>query len=153
MGIQLPPELADVAARTGVRWPEADEDKLRQSAQAWRDAGTKLGTLTTDADHTARPALGAVHGHTGDAARRHWAAFVHPDHGHLTRATRGCHAAADRLDHAATQVSAAKLEIVRNLTTLAKNKDAASTAAAAGHPHALLGLDTATQATTANLHH
>jgi hypothetical protein len=153
MGIQLPPELASVAAQAGVRWPEADEDKMRQSAQAWRDAGTKLTTLTRDADRTAGGALGAVHGDTGDAARRHWSRFVHPDHGHLTATARGCHHAADRLDHAANQVGAAKLEIVRNLVNLAKNSDAAHGAAASGHPNALLGLDTAIRGTAANVQH
>ncbi|MFL6145774.1 MAG: hypothetical protein ACJ72N_28405, partial [Labedaea sp.] len=151
MGIQLPPELADVAARAGVVWPEADEDKLRASARAWRDAGTKLDGLTRDADHTARTALNAVHGETGDAARRHWSTFVQPDTGHLTATARGCTAAADRLDHAANQVGAAKVEIVRNLVTLAKTTDAANSAAAAGHPNALLGVDTAVRGTAANV--
>src|SRR2546430_4714715 len=113
MGIELPPELAAVAARVGVSWPQADEDKMRQSAQAWRDAGTKLTNLTRDADHTARTALNAVHGQTGHAARRHWSGFVQPDTGHLTAAAKGCHDAADRLDHGADQVGAAKVEIGR----------------------------------------
>lgn len=151
MGIQLPPELADVAAQAGVHWPEADEDRLRQQAQAWRDAGTKLTTLTRDADHSASNTLHAVSGNTGDAARRHWSTFVAPDTGHLTAAAHGCHAAADRLDHAAHQVGSAKVEIVRNLVNLAKNSDAAHQAASAGHPNALLGLDTAVRATNANV--
>src|SRR5690349_5978184 len=153
MGIQLPPELADVAAQAGVQWPEADEDRLRQQAQAWRDAGTKLTNLTRDADHSASTTLHAVSGPTADAARRHWSTFVAPDTGHLTATAHGCHAAADRLDHAAQQVGTAKVEIVRNLVNLARNADAAHTASAAGHPHALLGLDTAVRATNANVTH
>src|SRR5262245_17342414 len=112
MGIELPPELSGVAAQAGVAWPQADEDHLRDQAAAWRDAGTKLSNLTRDADTTANGALSKVSGSTGDAARRHWSTFVAPDTGHLTATARGCHSAADRLDHAATQVGAAKVEIV-----------------------------------------
>ena len=48
-------------------------------------------------------------------------------------------------------MGAAKLEIVRNLVDLARSTDAAHTAAGAGHPHALLGLDTAVRGTRANV--
>lgn len=151
MGIELPRQLADVAAQAGVAWPEADEERMRQAAQAWRDAGTKMSNLARDADGTARTALNAVEGNTGDAARRHWSTFVAPDTGHLTASARGCTAAADRLDHAANQVGAAKVEIVRNLVALAQNRDAANQAASAGYPEALAGLDTAVRGTAANV--
>ncbi|MGQ0838393.1 glycohydrolase toxin TNT-related protein [Actinokineospora sp.] len=151
MGIELPAELVDAAAAAGVAWPEADEDKLRESAAAWRDAGTRITTLTADADSAARTALNAIDGDTAAAANTHWSRFVQPDTGHLTAAAGGCTAAADRLDHAAEQVGAAKVEIVRNLVALAKNTDAAGQAAAAGHPNALLGLDTAIRGTAVNV--
>jgi hypothetical protein len=152
MGIELPRELADVAAQAGVRWPQADEDGMRQSAAAWREAGDAVHALARDSDGTARHALDAVQGAAGDAARRHWDGFVGPS-GHLPTAARGCHAAADRLEHAAGQVGAAKVEIVRHLVTLAKNRDAAHQAAAAGHPAALAGLDAAVRGTAANVAH
>ncbi|PPK69776.1 glycohydrolase toxin TNT-related protein [Actinokineospora auranticolor] len=151
MGIELPPELVDVAAAAGVRWPEADEDRMRESARAWRDAGTSLATLTGDADSAAHSALSTVEGDAATAAGRHWSTFVQPDTGHLTSPVNGCEAAADRLEHAAEQIGAAKVEIVRNLVALAKNADAANTAAAAGHPNAQLGLTTAINATAANV--
>jgi hypothetical protein len=151
MGIELPQELAGVAAKAGVNWPEADEDKMKAAAQAWRDAGSKISTLAGNADHTARGALEAVHGEAANAANRHWSGFVQPDSGHLTVAARGCADAADRLDHAADQVGAAKVEIVRNLVSLARNSDAAEQAAAAGFPEALTALDTAVSGTAANV--
>ncbi len=151
MGIELPPELADVAARAGVAWPEADEDAMAQSAQAWRDAATSMSTLTTDADTTARAALATVDSGAGDAAAQHWSAFVEPDSGHLTATVRGLTDAADRLEHAAEQVGTAKVEIVRNLVALAQNTDAAESAAAAGQPAALAGLATAVAGTSANV--
>ncbi|HWM06669.1 MAG TPA: TNT domain-containing protein [Actinophytocola sp.] len=151
MGIELPPELADVAAQAGVAWPEADEEEMARSAQAWREAAEGMSTLTTDADTTVRGALDAVEGDTGTAATQHWSTFVEPDSGHLTSTVRGMNDAADRLTHAADQVGTAKVEIVRNLVSLAQNTDAAHTAAAAGHPMALAGLDTAVRGTSANV--
>ncbi|SEQ72409.1 TNT domain-containing protein [Lentzea albida] len=150
MGIELPAELADVAAKAGVTWPKADEDAMRSSAVAWREAGDKIKGLGTSSDGAAGRALDGVTGSTGDAARGRWAKVVGPD-GDFQRAARGCHAAADRLDHAAKQVGAAKVEIVRELVVLAKNNDAATVSANAGNPAALLGLDTLTKGAAANV--
>lgn len=151
MGIELPQELAGVAAKAGVSWPEADEDAMKASAQAWRDAGAKISALAGNADSTARGALAASQGEAANAAGRYWGGFVQPDSGHLTVAARGCTDAADRLDHAADQVGAAKVEIVRNLVSLARNSDAAEQAAASGFPEALTALDTAVSGTAANV--
>jgi hypothetical protein len=153
MGLQLPGELAAVAEKAGVRWPEADEDAMRRSAQAWREAGRKLESVTGDADGAAKDALSSVSGSAGDAARQHWDRFVEPDSGHLSNAVRGCTAAADRLDHAAAQVGAAKTEIVRQLVGLAKTEDAAQLVAASGDPSALATVDTATKGAAANVTH
>lgn len=150
MGIELPAELAAVAAKAGVSWPKADEDAMRSSATAWRDAGDKIKSLGTTSDGAANRALGGMTGGTGDAARGRWAKVVGPD-GDFHRAAHGCHAAADRLDHAAKQVGAAKVEIVRELVALAKNNDAATASASAGNPTALLGLDTLTKGAAANV--
>jgi hypothetical protein len=106
MGIELPVELTEVAAKAGVSWPKADEDAMRSSAAAWREAGDKIKTLGTSSDGAAGRALEGLSGATGDAARGRWAKVVAPD-GDLQRAARGCHAAADRLDHAAQKVGAA----------------------------------------------
>ena len=153
MGIELPPELADVAAQANVAWPEADEEAMARQAQAWRDAATSMSTLATDADTTARSALQSVSGETATVASTEWKSFVEPDTGHLTSVVRDANAAADRLEHAANQVGTAKVEIVRNLVGLAQNTDAAHAAAQAGHPLALAGLDTAVRGTAANVAH
>ncbi|HEX9336505.1 MAG TPA: hypothetical protein VF892_11495, partial [Pseudonocardiaceae bacterium] len=151
MGIELPPELADVAAAAGVQWPKADEEAMRTTAQAWRQAGTRTTALAADADGVAGHALSVVHGAAGTAAGQHWHTFVAPDTGHLTSTAKGCADAADRLDHAADQVGAAKVQIVRHLVALAQNTDAANQAASAGHPLALAGLTTAVHGTAVNV--
>ncbi|GLZ38545.1 glycohydrolase toxin TNT-related protein [Actinokineospora sp. NBRC 105648] len=153
MGIELPADLADIAAAAGVRWPEADEDKMRAAATAWRHAGTRMAALTGDADSTAHSALATIEGATAEAAGKHWSTFVQADTGHLTSTVSGCTHAANRLDHAADQVGQAKVEIVRNLVDLAKNANAANASARAGNPRALLGLDLAIRGTAANLAH
>ncbi|MFD4674196.1 TNT domain-containing protein [Lentzea sp. NPDC058450] len=150
MGIELPAELTAIAAKAGVTWPKADEDAMRSSATAWREAGDKIKSLGTTSDGAASRALGGVTGATGDAARGRWAKVVAPD-GDFQRAAKGCHAAADRLEHAAVQVGAAKVQIVRELVTLAKNNDAATASASAGNPNALAGLDTLTKGAAANV--
>ena len=62
MGIELPAELQDVAARAGARWPAADEDRMRESAAAWREAARSLDSLTRSADATAQGALHSFDG-------------------------------------------------------------------------------------------
>src|SRR5215217_9163505 len=108
---ELPAELVDVAAAAGVRWPEADETAMESSAGAWRRAARQLSSLCGDADTGARFALNAFDGEAADAARRHWDRYVRED-GRLTVAIRECTAAADRLEHGAREVAAAKLEII-----------------------------------------
>ena len=151
MGIELPEELAEVAAATGLSWPQADEDELHAQAAAWRGAQNELTALAAEADRTASAAAGALTGPAADAARGMWAEFVDPDRGHLTLAAKGAGEAADRLAHAAEQVATAKVEMVRQLVDAAKNQDAASAAAEAGHPTALLGLAPILKGTAANL--
>lgn len=150
MGIELPAELQDVAARAGAKWPEADEDKMRESALAWRDAAKSIEALTSAADGTAQGALGAFGGEAAQAARRDWDKLA-ADDGVLPSSAKQCRAAADRLDHAAEQVGAAKVQLVRQLVALAKQTDAAEQAAAAGHPQALAALDSALNGAAANV--
>ncbi|OLR90463.1 TNT domain-containing protein [Actinokineospora bangkokensis] len=154
MGIELPAVLRPLAALVGLQWPEADEDKMREAAGAWREAGTRMGALTGDADSAARTTLATFSGEANDAARRHWSGFVAPDTGHLTAAVTRCAANADTLEHAATQIGEAKVAMVRTLVDLAKQTDAANTAAGAGGGGApLLQLQTLTAGVKANLAH
>ncbi|HEY2696554.1 MAG TPA: glycohydrolase toxin TNT-related protein [Pseudonocardiaceae bacterium] len=151
MGIELPTELAGVAATAGVQWPQADEDAMRSTASAWRQAGKSLTGVSADADSSANKALAGTQGATATAAQQHWNGFIEPDSGKLTTTVQGCNAAADQLEHAADQVGEAKVQIVQHLVTLAKNTDAAHQAAATGNPTAMLGLDTAVRGTSANI--
>lgn len=151
LGIELPVELRGVAERTGTHWPEADEDAMREAAGAWRRAAESLDGLAANSDASAGGALAAVEGEAGRAAGRHWRGFVEPDTGRLPTCARECRAAADRLDHAAEQVGATKVRIVRELVALAKQTDAAERAAAAGNPSAALRAESAVGTTAGNV--
>ncbi|QGK71324.1 DUF4237 domain-containing protein [Allosaccharopolyspora coralli] len=141
MGIELPPELRDVAAKVGLQWPEADEDAMRESAGAWREAATSIDSLSSSADGVAQGALASLQGESGDAAGREWNGMVGED-GPLRSSVKACTASADRLDHAAEQIGAAKVQMVRQLVDAAKQVDAAEQAAGSGNAQALAGLDT-----------
>ncbi|WP_144312041.1 glycohydrolase toxin TNT-related protein [Actinopolyspora erythraea] len=151
MGIELPGELRGVAERTGAHWPEADEDAMREAASAWRRAADSLDGLAASSDNSANGALAAVEGEAGRAANRQWRGFVEPDTGRLPGCARECRAAADRLDHAAEQVGAAKVRIVRELVALAKQTDAAERAAGAGNPSATVRAESAVSGTATNI--
>ncbi|OZM75070.1 hypothetical protein CFN78_02525 [Amycolatopsis antarctica] len=151
MGIELPAELAEVAERTGVSWPRADEDAMRAQATAWREASGGLSALAGEADAVAGQAIAAMDGPAAEAARTRAAALVDPSSGDLSVAAHDAGTAADRLEHAAGEIGAAKVELVRGLVDAARNQDAARAVADAGHPAALLGLDTALSGTAANL--
>jgi hypothetical protein len=151
VGIDLPAELSAIAVATGLTWPQADEDALRAQAAAWRLAQERLTALAADADTVAASALTAMTGTAAEAARLRWADVTDPDEGALGCAVRGADQAADRLEHAAEQVSNAKVELVRQLVRAAQNTETAQTAAEAGHPTALLGLDVTVRGAKAGL--
>lgn len=151
MGIELPSELADIAARTGTRWPEADEDAMREQARAWRDAATQLTTLAGDADASASAAFDGMSGEGATAARTSWSRVIDTDSGELGQAARGATEAADRLEHAADRIAETKVAMVRQLTEAARQVDAANAAAGGGHPDALAGVPTLLGNTSANL--
>lgn len=150
MGIELPAELRDVAARAGARWPAADEDLMRESASSWREAATSFESLSRSADTTAQGALRSFEGEAAQAASREWDTVASAG-GLLPTTSEQCLAAADRLDDAAEQIGTAKVELVRELVSLAKQTDAAEQAAAAGHPQALAGLDSALSGASASV--
>ncbi|APU17370.1 TNT domain-containing protein [Actinoalloteichus fjordicus] len=140
MGIKLPEELADVAQRAGVHWPEADEDHMRSLAEAWRAAAAEVRDSRTDAHSFVQGAFESYEGDAADAAREHWELFV-ADEGRFASIVRGCEEAAGQLEFAADQIAATKVEIVRRLVKLAVRKDAAEQAVADGDASAQAELD------------
>jgi len=48
MTVMLPPDLAELLAMTGQKWPDADEDQVVAMADGWRGLGGRLKTLQAD---------------------------------------------------------------------------------------------------------
>jgi hypothetical protein len=151
VGIELPAELAGIARRVGAHWPEADEDAMQKQADAWREAARGLRSLASEADATAAAAVASMTGEAAEQAARAWSEFVAPDAGLLTGTARAAEQAADRLEHAARQVGAAKVEIIRQLADAARTEEAAAAAADGGHPEALLTVRNLHTAVAANV--
>ncbi|WHT20347.1 glycohydrolase toxin TNT-related protein [Crossiella sp. CA-258035] len=151
MGIELPPELAQIATALNVRWPQADEDKMREAAKAWRTAGDGVTRLSTETDAVAQHALTGAKGRAADGARRQWNGFVAADHGRMPLTAKGCLEAAQRLEHAAGQIEATKSKIVAELVKLAKQDDVAQLLAQEGGREALASRSSLAAGVLANL--
>jgi hypothetical protein len=72
VSIQLPDKLAWVLNLLGFMWPEADEDKLRACAQAWRDFGAELERIKLDARLVAADVTAENQGDSIDSFERYW---------------------------------------------------------------------------------
>src|SRR5437879_12757709 len=53
MSRMLPGELAWVLDLLGFNWPQADEDRLMEAAQHWKDFASELGHIRQDAERVA----------------------------------------------------------------------------------------------------
>jgi hypothetical protein len=71
MSLTLPDDLTWVLNLLGFMWPQADEDKLRACAQAWRNFGAEVTRINQDARLVAAHVTADNSGtfHRGGAAR------------------------------------------------------------------------------------
>ncbi|MEU3275219.1 glycohydrolase toxin TNT-related protein [Saccharomonospora sp. NPDC006951] len=151
MGIELPAELADIASATGARWPDGDEDALREQAGAWRTAAAELGTLAAEVEAAGGKVTEALSAAAGQGAHARLAGLLTPETGRFATVVREAEEAAGRLDQLAERIAAAKADMVGYLVEAAKNRDAVVAAVEAGHPFALAGLDTSLRGFAAKL--
>ncbi|ASR34261.1 hypothetical protein BAY61_03800 [Prauserella marina] len=151
MGIELPAELADIARATGARWPEGDEDALREQAGAWRMAAAELGTLAAEVDAAGDKVTQALSAAAGHGAHGRLSGLLAPETGGFATVVREAELAANRLDQVAELIAAAKADLAGHLVEAAKNRDAVMAAVEAGHPFALAGLDTSLRGFAARL--
>ncbi|MFJ9946835.1 toxin glutamine deamidase domain-containing protein [Kitasatospora sp. NPDC091207] len=119
MSRKLPEELAPVLARTGHRWPQADEDGLRRAAGLWRDFGTEAERLGKRGGDSAKRVTGENSGRAVEAFGEYWRAFSGGGTGHLDDAHTATTLVAGAFDTAARAVDSCKAELVATLTELA----------------------------------
>ncbi|MEV7778254.1 toxin glutamine deamidase domain-containing protein [Kitasatospora sp. NPDC088351] len=119
MSRKLPEELAPLLARTGHRWPQADEDGLRKAAGLWRELGAEAERLGRRGGDSARRVTGENSGRAVEAFGEYWRAFSGGGKGHLDDAHSAAGLVAGAFDRAARAVDGCKADVVAALTELA----------------------------------
>lgn len=123
MGVTLPSELVWVLGLLGLDWPNADEDKFRAAASAYRQTATEVDHARTRGDTATQRLVAGNSGAHVDALAAHWGR-VSEDH--LGRLVELLHLSADGLDGLALVVEGAKAAVVIQLGVLAGELAAAA---------------------------
>jgi hypothetical protein len=125
MSVMLPDNLVFVINLIGFSWPTADEDKLRQSAQHWREYASALEHVIADVNQIVEQVKGENSAESIDALEQHWRDFGE----HLRKGHDAAGTVAEVLDDFALVVEGLKLKAVAQLLFLA-GELAATTGAA-----------------------
>ncbi|MFD7297882.1 PE-PGRS family protein [Streptomyces sp. NPDC059897] len=150
MALTLPDEVAWVLDLLGYSWPDADEDKIHEAAEAWR----QFATAVRDTQNGGASAAGAVLGsNSGDAVQGFedaWKKFSGGGGGgggYLDDAAMAAEILAFALDAVALIVVASKIAVIVQLIALAFEIAAAQAAAPVTFGLSEIGAAGATQAT------
>ncbi|WP_043176056.1 toxin glutamine deamidase domain-containing protein [Streptomyces sp. NRRL B-24484] len=125
MAVELPEPLQWVLLLlAGTRWPEADEDMLRDMAERWRDGAKTLEDAGRSADSAVKRALDGQRGSAADALAKHWSQFTtgkgtEEDPGYFPGLVQACNGMGDMLEAMANSAETAKIQIVAQLGILA----------------------------------
>ncbi|WP_371477837.1 hypothetical protein [Kitasatospora sp. NBC_00315] len=125
MAVELPEPLQWVLMLlAGTRWPEADEDALREMADHWRKAGEGLRDAGQGADAALKRALEGQQGVAAEALGEHWAQYTvgkgtEQDPGFLPGMVDACNGMGDMLEGMANSAETAKIQIIAQLAILA----------------------------------
>jgi hypothetical protein len=118
MSLTLPDDLTWVLNLLGFMWPEADEDKLRATAQAWREFGGNVTRIHQDARLAAAQVTADNSGQSIDAFDRYWHG-VGGSGGDFDRAKEAAEHMAIALDGMAMLVEGVKIAVIAQLGLLA----------------------------------
>jgi hypothetical protein len=118
MSLTLPDDLTWVLNLLGFMWPEADEDRLRACAQAWRAFGAEVTRINQDAGLVAAQVTAENTSESIDAFERYWHG-VGGRGGDFDRAKEAAEHMATALDGMATLVEGVKIAIIFQLGLLA----------------------------------
>ncbi|MFG2138294.1 toxin glutamine deamidase domain-containing protein [Streptomyces sp. NPDC048650] len=124
----LPDALEWVLEMLGFNWPTADEDKLMDSAQKWRDFSAGVEGLQHQGVKSAGNVLSANTGDSIDGFQTTWDKFAGGS-GYLDDARNAADAIAIALDAAAGLVIGMKVAVIAQLAILAAEIIAAQAAA------------------------
>ncbi|GGV19947.1 hypothetical protein GCM10010495_38800 [Kitasatospora herbaricolor] len=125
MAVELPEPLQWVLLLlAGTRWPEADEDMLRDMAERWRQGAETLKDAGEAADSALKRALEGQQGVAAEALAKHWAQFTvgkgtEQDPGYFPGLVQACNGMGDMLEAMANSAETAKIQIIAQLGILA----------------------------------
>ncbi|MFI5532995.1 hypothetical protein ACIA8O_31105 [Kitasatospora sp. NPDC051853] len=125
MAVELPEPLQWVLLLlAGCRWPEADEDLLRDMAERCRDAAADLTDATGSSDAAVKRALDGQQGPAAEALAAYWAQYATgkgtpEEPGFLPGAVNSLNGMGDMLEQIANSAETAKIQIIAQLGILA----------------------------------
>ncbi|MGW2399614.1 WXG100-like domain-containing protein [Kitasatospora sp. NPDC001664] len=125
MAVELPEPLQWVLLLlAGCRWPEADEDLLRDMAERCRQAASDLTDATESSDAAIKRALDGQQGRASEALAAYWAKYATgkgtpEEPGFLPGAVDSLNGMGDMLEATANAAETAKIQIIAQLGILA----------------------------------
>ncbi|RKE22230.1 toxin glutamine deamidase domain-containing protein [Streptomyces sp. TLI_171] len=125
MAVELPEPLQWVLLLlAGTRWPEADEDQLRDMAEHCRRTAEGLKDAAQSADSTIKRALDGQQGNAAEALGKYWEKYsvgkgTEEDPGYLPGAINALNGMGDMLEQVANSAETAKIQIIAQLGILA----------------------------------
>ncbi|MFE7545240.1 WXG100-like domain-containing protein, partial [Streptomyces platensis] len=75
MSLTLPGEVAWVLDLLGYNWPDADEDKLHECAQAWRNFAESVNQASSQGSSAANEVVSANSGEAIEGFSNEWGSF------------------------------------------------------------------------------
>jgi hypothetical protein len=125
MSVMLDGKLIFVLNLIGFNWPQADEDKLKESARHWREYASELERVIADTNRILLQVRADNSGESIDALEQHWREFGE----HLRKGHDAAAVVAEVLEDFALAVEALKASVALQLGILA-GELAATTGAA-----------------------
>ncbi|MEU5212037.1 PE-PGRS family protein [Streptomyces sp. NPDC020742] len=150
MSLTLPSEVAWVLDLLGYSWPDADEDKLHECAQAWRNFAESVNQASNKGSSAASEVVAANSGEAVEGFTHEWGSFSGSGgdgDNYLRDAAAAAEVIAVAFDAAAIAVLAGKVAVIVQLVMLAAELIAAQAAAPFTLGLSELGAAGATQAT------
>ncbi|WP_037606869.1 WXG100-like domain-containing protein [Streptacidiphilus rugosus] len=128
MAIELPQVVADFLNFIGIKWPQVNEDAVRDFAGHVRTFASGIEGTHQDATATLQAMNSAYQANSYDLLVSKWA---HLSQGHMQDLLNACSFLADALEAAADYIVAMKLECIGELAVLAASFVADQAAAVA----------------------
>ncbi|MFI2190938.1 PE-PGRS family protein [Streptomyces sioyaensis] len=132
MSLTLPSEVAWVLDLLGYNWPDADEDKLHECAQVWRNFAESVNQASSAGTSAANEVVSANSGEAVEGFTDEWGSFSgggNSGDNYLRDAAAAAEVIAVAFDAAAIAVLAGKIAVIVQLVMLAAEIIAAQAAA------------------------